>query len=250
MKTKSLLALIGVSVIILSSALVLIAAVVVLDNRELRREVRTLRMDLQQARADVSQLHAEATDAAAQMAAKHDRLQQLEEEVARPKAADVKAPDEAGAAAAPRAYRVRTYLGKQYLGMGWLVPSVLPKNGESGKVAYEPVLVLDESLKRNFVVHQTNVVEREGSRETTINYNYPYPSAYWYPAVFFPGTNKLAKCNTNLPPRLAPRAPQPGVLSPKPFLNTKLFLPNAKPFLPPEPVKIQAGPRPWLPPGS
>ena len=280
MKTKSLLATIGVCLTILSSASVLITVVVVLDNRELRREIRTLHTDLHQARVDASQLREETTDATERLAAKQSDLLELEKELTRPKASDAKASDAAAASTAPRAQRVRTYLGNQYIGMSWLVPSAVSKEPESGQISYEPVLVLDESLRRNLAVDKTNAVEREVSHETTVNYNYAYP--YYYPVFLWAGINRPPNCDTNriaVQPKPQPQLPS-GIFNPvnaKPFLPTKPFLPKEKPLLPAfnqvrtEPIRVQANlapnvgalyPRvmgaadpqrkatqPWLPPG-
>jgi hypothetical protein len=249
MKTKNLLAAVGVGFTILTSSLVLIAVVVVQDNRELRKELRVLRADLQAARTDVVQLRRETTDAAAQLAAKHDELGDLEEELARSNAANHKASGNAYGSTGPRAYRVRTYLGSRYVGMAWMVPSPLPKDAESGPVAYEPVLVLDESVKGNLEVRTTNIVEREGSRATTVNYNYAYP--YYYPVVVWNGDNRPPNCDTNqvpVQPTPPPRLP-PGIFNPvnsKPFLPGKPFLPREVPVRPSgnqvrtEPVRVQA----------
>jgi hypothetical protein len=249
MKTKSLLATIGACLTILTSTLVLIAIVVVQDNRELRRELRTLRADLHQASTEVGQLRAETTDATTQLAAKHNELEELEQSVAKSKAVISKGSEEVVTTPAPRASRVRAYLGSQYLGMAWMVPSPLPKDAESGRVLYEPVLIIDESLRSTFAANRTDVVEREVSRATTVNYNYPYP--YYYPVIIGNAGNHPPGCDTNqapVQPKPRPQLP-PGIFNPvnsKPFLPGKPFLPSEKPFQPganqlrTEPVRIQA----------
>lgn len=234
MKTRNLLTTAAVCLTILTSSLVLIAVVVVQDNRELRQELRALRTDLQEARTDVGQSRQETDDATAKLAAKRDELEVMEEEFAT-STANAKAADTAAASAALRAYRVRTYLGGRYIGMAWMVPSPLPKDAESGKVAYEPVLVLDESMKSNFELRTTNVVEREVSRATTVNYNYAYP--YYYPVAVWSGGNWPPNCNTNQAPAQPAPPPRqaPGIFNPvnsKPFLPGKPFLPRDKPFRP------------------
>ncbi|HKS37215.1 MAG TPA: hypothetical protein VJW76_08510 [Verrucomicrobiae bacterium] len=252
MKIKNLLAVVGVGFTILSSSLIVIAVVVVQDNRELRTELRAVRADLNEARAEAGQVREEAAVATAELASKHDQVEGLEEELATAKAANLKASSAAERSPAPRAYRVRTYLGSRYIGMAWMVPSPLPKDAESGQVAYEPVLVLDESVKSNFELRTTNVVEREVSRATTVNYNYAYP--YYYPVFVSSGGHRPPNCDTNpvpAQPKLptpSPRLP-PGIFNPvnsKPFLPGKPFLPREKPFLPSdnrvtESSRVQAG---------
>ena len=248
MKIKSLLVTIGLCLTILSSAMALITIAAVLDNHGLRRELRTVRTDLDRARIEVSQVRRDTTEASERLAAKQNELQELEKEFSRLKVA--KASDEASASAAPRAYRLRAYLGNQYLGMAWMVPSVRPKAAESGQWAYEPVVVLDESLKRNFVVHKTNLVEREVSRETTVNYNYAYP--YYFPVFIWKGsTNPSPNCDTNWIP-VQPKPPSQvstAILNPpssKPPLATRAFVPKERQFLPAanqvrtEPIRVQA----------
>jgi len=237
MKTNNLLTTAGVCLTIFTSSLVLIAVVVVQDNRELRKELRALRTDLQESRTAVGQLRQETDDATAQLVAKRDELEELEEELARSRPAHPKSAETAAASTAPRAFRVRTYLGGRFIGMAWMVPSPLPKDAESGQVSYEPVLVLDESLKSNLESRPTNVVDREVSRATTVNYNYAYP--YYYPVFVGNGGNRPPNCQTNQIPAqptlpAPPRSP-PGIFNPvnsKPFLPGKPFLPPEKPFRP------------------
>jgi hypothetical protein len=249
MKTRTLFTVLGFGLTLLSSALVLVVMVSLQDNRELRRELGAVRAELQGARTEVGQLRDETSDATERLAAKESRLETLENELAKAKAADAGPTGEAGATpAVPRAHKVRAYVGTQYLGLAWLVPSPRPRAPETGQVSYEPIIVLDESLKRNLVVHQTNVVERAVPWETTINYNYPYP--YWYYPVFvWHGTNPPTRCDTNRPPGTTPGPPQPGIQQPaksKPLLSTRGFVPRAKLLLPPvtparpAPIKLQA----------
>lgn len=235
MKTKSLMATLGVCLTIVTSTLVLIAVVVVRDNRELRRELRTLCTDMNRASIEAVQLRAESADAMTQLAAKHDELEELEESVAKSNATAPKESDDAVASTAPRTWRVRAYLGGQYLGMAWMVPTALPKDAESGRVLYEPVLVLDESLKGKFAANSADRVEREVSRATTVNYNYAYP--YYYPVLIGKPGNHPPGCETNQPPVPSKPQPQlpPGIFNPvnsKPFVPGKPFLPKEKPFQP------------------
>ena len=113
----------------------------------------------------------------------------------------------------PRAYQVPVYLGKTLLGNGWVVPQNPRLNTNTHHYAYDPVLVLNESFRESFVVHHTNIVEREVP--TTYNNYYPPPVYYLYGGHHH-GTNRPPF--TNLPPQqpIPPQSPVPPTQLPQP----------------------------------
>ena len=71
-------------------------------------------------------------------------------------------------------------------------------------------------------------VEREVSRSTTVNYNYPW--LYYYPVVFVARTNR-ASCDVGQSPKTPPpKSVQPQ--NPVPPMSTAIQRPTDKPFLP------------------
>jgi hypothetical protein len=90
--------------------------------------------------------------------------------------------------AAPRPYQVQTYLGKQYLGLAWLVPRHITTDPKTGHVVYQPVLVLNPGLRRAFTETTTNVVREmvpTPSAGNSYHYYYPvqYPWTWWVPSA-------------------------------------------------------------------
>src|SRR5437879_1378999 len=158
------------------------------DNRRLLTEIQTLRADLQRAAEEIKQLENLRADLAAELASKRDQLQDAQTEPAEARETNIRTNEVVVSPSTPRPVRVRTFLGNRYVGMSWLAPSGISKDPKTGAVTYEPVLVLDETVKQSLVVYETNVVEREVARSTTVNYNYPWPG--YYQVVFAAGTKK------------------------------------------------------------
>jgi hypothetical protein len=199
------------------------------ENRDLRREVQSSRAELDRLTGDLGTVRGKKDELAAQLEQKCGELQERERDLADAQETRTRTNDTGGAV--PRPAKIRTFLGNQYVGMGWLVSSGVTKDPKTGLVTYEPIVFLDDTAKQNLVNFKTNVVEREVARATTVNYNYPW--LYYYP-VFVPvGTNRAGHCN---PPQLsppptstpAPRQPQDA----KPFLSTTVQPPTDRPFLP------------------
>jgi len=195
------------------------------ENRMLRREIEKARADVLKAADQIKGLEAEKGDMIVELTGQRDERQRAEDERAETKEAASKTNE----IAAPRPVKVRTFLGNQYVGMSWLVPSGVSKDPRTGALTYEPVLILDESLRQNLVTYRTNVVEREVSRATTVNYNYPW--IYYYPVGFVIATNKAVRRD---PPK-TPTTPPPTARQPqdsRPFLSTAVRPPTDNPFLP------------------
>ena len=203
MKTTNLLWILCLS---LSASLAAVTATMlrVLDeNRNLRREIHTARADLDRVGDEVKALEEAKGNLTDELADQRDELDQAENELADAKEINSKTNE----VAAPRPAKVRTFSGKQYLGMSWLVPTGVTKDTRSGMITYEPVLFLDDTVKQNLVTYQANVVERDVPPSTTVNYNYPW--VYYYPVVLFAGTNKAAHCDSAQMPRPTPTTPSP-----------------------------------------
>jgi len=164
------------------------------DNRRLLAEIQALRADSQRAAEEIKQLENQKADLAAELASKRDQLQDAQTEPAEAKETNIRTNEVVVSPSTPRPVRVRTFLGNRYVGMSWLAPSGISKNPKTGAVTYEPVLVLDETVKQSLVVYETNVVEREVARSTTVNYNYPWP--------LLALTSRLTAIPDNCPARL------------------------------------------------
>ena len=271
MKTTNPLLITRICLGVVAAAMAVAIPAMLERSHSQRRETQALRADLRRASDDIQRLEEEKAGVSAELARDRDQLQQLETELACAQEDKSTAKEEAAPPTPPRPVKIRAYLGNQCVGMGWLVSSGVSKDPNTGAVTYEPVVILDEAIKQNFVTYRTNFVEREVSRSTTVNYNYPW--VYYYPVVFTARTNKAS-----FDPVPTPKTPAPTLFQPqnsKPFLSTTIQRPTDKPFLPavsrlpssPSPnrqswsgalppqtgVGIDPGKRPfagWAPPGS
>ena len=64
-------------------------------------------------------------------------------------------------------YVVKAYLGDQYLGTAVMYQRNVATDPETGKVTFEPLLILDPSLKNKFTKVETKLVEREVVRNNS-----------------------------------------------------------------------------------
>ena len=180
---KALLLSIGIGLGILLSSLTAILIFEFKVNRDLRAENQGLRVGAQQASAKMEALTAEKTEASEKLSAKEKEVDALKNKPANAEAAN----DAKTSAASPRAQQVKAYLGREYLGMAWLVPTKISKDPETGVITSEPVVVMSESLKKTFTEIRTSVVDHEVPVNSSVNYNY-YPNpTYPYPYQWFYG---------------------------------------------------------------
>ncbi len=77
--------------------------------------------------------------------------------------------------AMPQPFQARAFVGKDFIGMAWVVPSNIKENTETGEYQFEPVIWIDEKSRKTFT--QTNVVEREVVRNNS--YTQVYQQPYW-----------------------------------------------------------------------
>ncbi|HVR35986.1 MAG TPA: hypothetical protein VMS21_09060 [Methylomirabilota bacterium] len=173
------------------------------ENRELQAELRTLRAELRESREQREQLDESRRLMEERLAAMRDEMRMRGEAAEQAEESEAGRQAEARPPVSPKPYQVPVYLGREFLGHGWVVPSNFTEDSQTGRVGYQPVLHLDEKMRKSFVVHETNVVEREVYRNQSYSYNV-YPRPYLYPVVVNRGPPRM----TNEPPR-QPKPPQP-----------------------------------------
>jgi hypothetical protein len=196
---KTVLLSLGIGFGILFTALAVILLVELKDNRDLRAENRNLWTDLQQTHGKMQALSSEKSEASDKLSAKESEVDELQGKLA---AKDEPTKDLKAETAPPRAYQVRAFLGREFLGMAWVVPSKIAKDPKTGAFTSEPVVVLNEGLKKAFTELRTNVVEREVPVNSSVSYNYyPYPYYWYYPGVFSTNSGTI----TNFPSKSNPR---------------------------------------------
>jgi hypothetical protein len=113
----------------------------------------------------------------------------------------------AAEAVSPGPYPVRAYLGSDFLGFAWVKPTNVVRDARTGRVTFDPVLVLDESFRRAVTGPASgSAQEREVIRYETVNYTY-YPAPVWFvPPVYCPVPPK----NEPASPPAAPTRPPVG----------------------------------------
>jgi hypothetical protein len=159
-------------------------------NRVLREANRKLAAELREAQGRLDALLAEKQETARQLALGRDSAENLQNRMAEVEAAKKAESEAPPPVASP--YQAQAYLGQESLGWAWIVPRNYRKDTNTQRYVYEPVVCLDENLRKRFVIHYTNVVEREIESRTYINNTYyPQPVYYthFYPRHYRPLSN-------------------------------------------------------------
>lgn len=108
----------------------------------------------------------------------------------------------------PQPFQARAYVGNDYLGMAWVIPSNVKPHPETGEYRFEPVIWIDERNRKAFT--QTNVVEREVVRNTSTTQVYQQPYWYGYPVWIRPQPETPGQPNQP-PAQRPPTLPSPGL---------------------------------------
>jgi hypothetical protein len=221
MKTRPIL--IGLTLVVTTVVLGLggMAVLLLMDNRELRSELRDVRTQLERSGEEVRGLKEERQLTRESIEVQRERMETMSAELA---ALSSAADERETVRAVPRSYRVRAFMGQQEVGMGWMVASQVSSNGVTGQLTYEPVIVLDEAVRQRVGVTQTNVVEREVTKSTTVNYNYPYQYGGGWPVVWV-APHKRGKGDGGGSTG-QPEQPPPPPQVPSPFLSTRPWHPQ------------------------
>jgi len=101
-------------------------------------------------------------------------------------------------------YQAEAFLGQRPLGLVWIVPRNLRMDTNSQRFVYEPVVCLDERLRSQFLLHHTNIVEREVDRPVYVNNSY-YPAPYYVYPFSYAGSHSNRP--STRPPTTAPPPP-------------------------------------------
>jgi hypothetical protein len=62
-------------------------------------------------------------------------------------------------------YQVRSFVGTQYVGMAWVIPSNRRRDPKTGLIGYDQIVSLPDQSRGTFTAYVTNVVERTVASE-------------------------------------------------------------------------------------
>jgi len=83
-------------------------------------------------------------------------------------------------------YQAQAYLGKTPIGWVWIIPQNLRMDTNAQRYVYDPVVWLDEGMRKQFVTHHTNIVEREVETQNYVNTTYYPEPVYYVSSPLFP----------------------------------------------------------------
>ena len=213
---KAALIILGACLVVLCVASSVLFIEAFQSKRGLREANQKMKADLQAAQTTADTLLAEKQEMARQLAVFQELAESLQSRIADLETAKATDAEAAGKTPVVTPYQALAYLGKTPLGRVWIVPQNLRKDANTQRYVYEPVVWLDEGLRKQFVTHHTNVVEREVETQTYLNTTYyPDPIYYVSPPVFPskpihrpPGLTNRPPVST-LPPTPIQPLPQP-----------------------------------------
>ena len=245
MKIRDLTILLATLFGAIAAASTIVTVVVWLDNRGLREEMRDLRQNWSAVSGESLQLKQERAETETAFSTQGERLKQLEAELAAVRAGI--ATNSPSLAPVARAYRAPVFLGQTCLGQGWIAPRQTATDPSTGEARYEPVVLLDASVRAGLAAGKTNVIEREVATPTTVNYNYPSPYPYyyywWWPTYWTHPANPDHGRPPERPSPLPPPATQPPPAS-RTVVTARSYFPPARPIVMPVPPtpRMAAGP--------
>jgi hypothetical protein len=180
-------------------------------NRDLRATNQKLDADLRAAEEQSANLRAENQEATQQLLAAQRTSEDLTTQLADLQNADDLEINSEAVVPTVNPYPVQAYLGQKFLGQAWIIPRNIRKDAKTQSYVYEPVVWLDENLRKGFVTHHTNVVEREVESRTYVN-TIQYPQPVYYisrPYYHRPPTNLIPpKPSLPVAPPAQPNPPQ------------------------------------------
>jgi hypothetical protein len=179
------------------------------SQRDLREANRKMEADLRAAQTTTDTLLAEKQEMARQLSVFQELTESLQSRIVDQETARGSEMESQRKVPAVSPYQAQAYLGKTSLGWVWIIPHNLRKDTNTQRYVYEPVVWLDEGLRKQFVTHHTNVVEREVEPRTYANTAYypePYVYGYYYPPYPIPRPP-----GSNCPPVQPPVQPPPAV---------------------------------------
>lgn len=97
-------------------------------------------------------------------------------------------------------YQVRSFVGTQYVGMAWIIPSNQRRDPKTGLISYDQIVRLPDQSRGTFTAYVTNVVERTvASDPQLVEQNNFYDqrsydnTPYWMvpPTIVFPPVDGL-----------------------------------------------------------
>jgi hypothetical protein len=209
----------------LALAASLFGGVMFFEQRQLQSDQQSLRTELEQARTQAREWTEERETMNAELVGQRARVEELSSEVMSLREATAGAEQEM-VRLPVQSHRVRAYLGNQQVGMGWLVPHQMRTNKIDGRVSYEPVIVLDESVRQRVAGARTEPVEPEPQRPTSVTYNYQNYAGSWPVWWVRPAPGKPIQPSPPSTPSPQPPREQ------SPFLSRQIWHPQNVPGRP------------------
>src|SRR5688572_23842986 len=181
---KTALIILGTCFLVLcvASSAVLIGAFN--SQRDLREANRKMGANLRTAQTTTDTLLAEKQEMARQLSVYRELAENLQSRVTDHETASALEAESQEKVPVAAPYQAQAYLGQKPIGWVWIIPQNLRKDTNTQRYVYEPVVWLDEGMRKQFVTHHTNVVEREVESRTYVNTAY-YPEPYLYGGYYY-----------------------------------------------------------------
>lgn len=206
-------------IIFLVCMIILLAGAQLVGEHNQRASNQTMEKVIAELTARSRGLESEIKDLRAQLASQEQQAKAaLQEVTSRPATQIATTNSSTNKPAKPQAFQAKAYVGKDYLGTAWVVPSNVHQDPESGEYRFEPIIWLNEQSRKAFT--QTNVVEREVVRNSSYTQVYQQPYWYGYPVWVRPQSNHHDDSGHNRPPVPLPSPNRPGNNTSAPIIGS------------------------------
>lgn len=166
-------------IIFLVSMLIILAGLQMVGERTQRANSRTLEKVIAELTERSHGLEAEVKNLRQQIATQQvEHASATRPETGAEPSSDATTNFPAAKAIQPQPFQARAYVGNDYLGMAWVIPSRVKQDTETGEYQFEPVIWIDQKARGAFT--KTNIVEREVVLNEAYNESQSIPQSYWY----------------------------------------------------------------------
>lgn len=166
-----------------------------------KRDLREAKQKIHASERQADALLAEKEELARQLNVSQELNETLQSRVAELEKSNVEDSDSEVGIPVVAPFQAQAYLGKTPIGWVWIIPQNLRMDTNAQRYVYDPVVWLDEGMRKQFVTHHTNFVEREVQAQDYVNTAY-YPEPVYYVSSPFIPTHPIHR-----PPGMSNRPP-------------------------------------------
>lgn len=183
---KTALIILGTSLVVLCVASGVLFIETFQSKRNLRAAGQKKEAELHVAQSQASTLLAEKQEMETQLQVFRELTETLQSRITDLSTGNAGESASGGKPPVVAPYQAQAYLGKTPIGWVWIIPQNLRMDTNAQRYVYDPIVWLDEGMRKQFVTHHTNIVEREVETQNYVNTAYYPEPVYYVSSPLFP----------------------------------------------------------------